>query len=174
MSKLIIITGTPGTGKSTLAVKLARLLKFQRINLHDFYSEMSVGYDRKNKCYDVNINKFISLVKKLKKENKKGLILDSHIAHLLPKQLVDLCVVIICPNLKILEARLKKRKYSSHKIRDNLDAEIFQICLNEAKEKGHKVIILDGSKKIYVKNLAKDILKRLDIKKINDNIKTKF
>ena len=78
-------------------------------------------------------------------KSKKDLVIDSHLSHYLPKKYVDLCVVTKC-DLKVLKKRLEKRKYSKEKIRENLDVEIFDICLNEAKEKGHKVKVVDTSK----------------------------
>lgn len=136
--KLIVITGTPCVGKSTLAKKLSKKLGWKRLNLHYYYKRISKSYGKKNKCYNIDLKKFEKLIKEKIKEGGKSLIIDSHIAHLLPKKMVDLCLVLTCP-LKTLEKRLKKRRYNKKKIRENLDAEIFQVCLNEAKEKGHKV-----------------------------------
>ena len=158
--KLIAITGSPGTGKSTLAKILEKKLKLERLELHQYYKEISTGYDRKKQCYDIDMKKFKLLVKEkiklLKKQDGNCLIIDSHISHLLPK--VDLCVVMVCLNLKKLEKRLIKRKYSKKKIRENLDSEIFQICLNEASEK-HEVLVVDSSKKINQTELLNKITK---------------
>ncbi len=144
MSKqILVISGTPGTGKAILAKLLAKKLGFPRLDLHGYYPEISVGYNQAKHCYDINLKKFEMLVKKKKKEATTGLIIDSHIAHLLPKKLVDLCVVLTCSNLKKLKRALQKRNYSKQKIRENLDAEIFQVCLMEAKEQGHKVVVFD-------------------------------
>ena len=166
MKKLIVITGTPGVGKSTLAKTLARRLKFKKIDLHNYYLEISLGYDRKNKCHEINFKKFIALITRLKEEpgfkknGEPGIILDSHIAHLLPKRLIDFCIVLTCSDLKVLERRLKKRKYSLQKIRDNLEAEIMQVCLLEAKEKGHKIMVIDNCENIDVKKVAKKLSKK--------------
>ncbi len=157
MSKLIIISGTPGTGKTTLAKYLEKKFSFNRLDIHEHYKEISFDYNRGKKCYNINLKKFEELVKQSKKETKKGLIVDTHIAHLLPKKIVDLCIILICSNLKKLEKRLEKRKYSKKKIRENLDSEIFQICLNEAKEKKHKIIVFDTSKKIVKKEITDSI-----------------
>jgi len=75
-----------------------------------------------------------------------NIIIDSHLSHYLPKKYVDLCIVIKC-DIKELKKRLEKRKYSKIKIRENLDSEIFDICLVEAKENKHKIIIVDTTKK---------------------------
>ncbi len=141
--KLIVIAGSPGVGKSTLAKLLTKKLGFDRLDLHNYYKRISSSYNRSKQSYDIDYRKLEKLVKEKLQESEKGLIIDSHISHLLPKKLVDLCIVLTCSNLKKLEKRLQKRKYSKKKIRENLDAEIFQVCLMEAKERGHKVMVFD-------------------------------
>jgi adenylate kinase len=150
---IIVITGTPGVGKSRLAKKLAQKLGYDRLDISEHYKEIAIGYDKSKQCYDIDMKKFEKLVRR---NEKKGLIVDSHIGHLLPKKMVDVCVVLLCSDLKKLESRLKKRKYSKKKIRENLDAEIFQVCLNEAKERSQKIVTLEsGSDK-----LVNDFLKQ--------------
>ena len=123
MHKLIIISGTPGTGKSTIALKLLKYLKKQpklkqltinRLDIHDHYKSISTKYNRSLKCYDIDLKKFESLIKK-EKTKSNILIVDTHIAHLLPKKLVDIAIITTCPNLKKLETRLKERKYQKSK-----------------------------------------------------------
>lgn len=157
--KIIAITGTPGTGKSTLAKLLAKKLKFKRLNLHHHYRKISTKYDHQKKCYVIDLNKFKDLVSKESKKN--NLIVDTHISHLLPRSLVNLCLILTCSDLKKLETRLKKRKYSPKKIKENLDSEIFQVCLNEAKEMRHKIIIVDTNTKMDLPKLFSKITKSL-------------
>jgi adenylate kinase len=153
-NKLIIITGTPGVGKSSLAKKLSKKLKYKRVDLHNHYKSISTSYNNKKQCYDVDLKKLIGLITELKK--KESFILDSHISHLLPKRLVDLCLVLVCPDLKKLERRLKKRKYPKSKIQENLGAEIFQICLVEAKNKWDDVQVVDVTKDSFI-----EVVKRI-------------
>ena len=158
MSKcLIAITGSPGVGKSTLAKFLVKKLGFDRLDLHSYYGSISTGYNRSKQSYDLDYHKFENLVKEKLREAKKGLVVDSHVSHLLPKKLVNLCVVLICSDLKKLEKRLKARKYSKNKIRENLDAEIFQVCLMEAREKGHKVMAFDTAKGLNFREIMRKI-----------------
>src|SRR3989344_3218410 len=46
--------------------------------------------------------------------------------------------------LKKVKKRLEKRGYNKLKIRENLDAEIFDVCYEEAKELGHKVEVIES------------------------------
>src|SRR3989338_1111928 len=115
--KLIVITGTPGTGKSTLAKILVKELHYTRLNLHRYYKQLSTHYNTQKKCYDIDFRKFKTLVQQQQKTHPE-LIIDSHIAHHLPKAMVDRCIVLTCSNLKVLKKRLELRKYSVKKIRE--------------------------------------------------------
>ena len=159
--KVIIISGTPGTGKTTVAKKLAKEKHYEYINVANLIikNKLSAGYDKKRKTKIIDIkklNKFlvnlINTYKKLNIKNNKdkevrGIIIDSHLSHYLPPKYVNLCMITKC-NLKTLQKRLKKKGYHKEKIRENLDAEIFDICLNEAKELGHRIKIVYTNKKL--------------------------
>ena len=71
----------------------------------------------------------------------KGIVIDSHLSHHLPKKLVSQCIVMRC-SLKTLVRRLQKKGYSKRKIRENLEAEIFEVCLQEARERGHAIKVI--------------------------------
>ena len=59
----------------------------------------------------------------------------------MPKRYVDEVIVVRC-DVKTLRRRLKKRKYSEKKIEENVEAEIMETCLIEARELGHKVKVI--------------------------------
>jgi len=154
---VIIVSGTPGTGKTTLAKKLSEKLHYQYlpvqrlIHLH----HLKESYDQKRKCFVVDTKKLNKILIAKIKENK-DVVIDSHLSHDLPTRYVDVCIITKC-NLKVLEKRLKKKGYNKEKRRENLDCEIFDVCLNEAQEAGHNVIIVDTTKGINIKEILKKI-----------------
>ncbi|MBI2662550.1 AAA family ATPase [Candidatus Woesearchaeota archaeon] len=160
---LIIISGTPGTGKTTLAKFLQKKLNFQRLDIHKYYPIISTDYNKNKQCYNIDRQKFLTLVKKTKRQvqQKKGLIIDSHITHHLPAKEVDLCIILTCSHLKILKDRLAKRHYSKQKIQENLEAEIMQICLHEAQDNKHNLLIFDSTKNKNYNQLLVQIKRRL-------------
>ena len=161
MMKTIIISGTPGTGKSTLAKLLSKRFNFKRLNLKPILKKIYEKYDRKKQCYVVDIKKLNKEIIKKIKQSKQSLIISSHLAHHLPKKYVSLCIITKCSDLKKLKQRLQGRKYSKKKVEENLECEIFDICLNEAKKKKHKILVVDTCKRINYKGLVKKVKKSL-------------
>ena len=62
-----------------------------------------------------------------------GQIVDWHACDLFPPSLIDLVVVVRC-NSTILYDRLKSRGYSDKKLDENMDAEIMEVLLQEARD----------------------------------------
>ncbi len=162
--KLIAVTGTPGTGKSTIAKQLSLLLHYAYLNGSELVktAKLAEKYDKRRKTAIVDASLFTHAVLKVRdseaKKGSGGLIVDSHLSHFLPPKAVSACVVLTC-SLPELERRLTERCYSSAKIRENLDAEIFDTILVEAKENGHKVIKINATKisEKAIKTLAERI-----------------
>ncbi len=94
-------------------------------------------------------------IRKTKRGIKRIIIVDSHLSHFISPKIVDLCVICKC-ELKELKRRLKKRGYSEDKIRENLQAEIFDVCKEEASQLKHRFIEVDCSEKGKIKeNISK-------------------
>ncbi|MBI3036833.1 AAA family ATPase [Candidatus Woesearchaeota archaeon] len=167
----LIVTGTPGTGKTTLAKKLSLLLDYTYFDVNSFVKKAHLygSYDAKRHSYVVDEAKLArKLVKvrekalKASKTAQNGIIFDSHLSHFLPGKYADLCLVTRC-SLKTLQHRLQEKGYGRAKIRENLDAEIFDTCLAEAQENGHRVVTFNTTtaKTADVKAFAAKIKKLL-------------
>lgn len=158
----IIVSGTPGTGKTFLSKKLAKALQFNYIDVKKVISKnkLKERYDRKRASWVVDEKKLAGVLEGIIKNSKEDLVIDSHLSHFINPRLADLCIITKC-NLKVLEKRLKKKGYKKDKIRENLDCEIFDICLNEAKEKGHKIFIADTTKGIDINKFGKIVKARI-------------
>ncbi len=144
--KTIVVSGTPGTGKTLFAKKLAKELGFRYISIDNLSKSIYTGYDKARKTKIVDTGRMTAAFQQfLKNSNDKGIIFESHLAHHLPMKLVTLCI-ILTTDIKALKQRLAKRKYPSSKIQENLHAEIFETCYNEALEQNHNVIKVDTTK----------------------------
>ena len=158
--KTVIVTGTPGTGKTTLSKKLANELDFYYIDTNQIISKnkLSEGYDRKRQTKIIDVKKLNKkLISEINKNKKlKGIIIDSHLSHYLPGKYVDFCIVTKC-NIKELNKRLQRKGFSKSKIQENIQAEIFDVCLNEAKGHKHKVVVVDTTKGFNINILTRKI-----------------
>jgi adenylate kinase len=149
--KIIIVTGSVASGKTALAKLLAKKNHAIYIDVNGLIKEYRLysSYNKKLKSYLVNVKKLNKFLINLIKNSKNNLVLDSHLTHYLPSKYVDLCYVTKC-DLKTLKKRLEKRRYSKEKIRENLDAEILDVCLIEALENKHKVKVINTTKEIKI------------------------
>lgn len=143
---ITIVTGTPGTGKTTVAKRIAEKQRAVYIDVNEVikHNKLKEGYDKKRKAAIIDIKKLSKvLIQIIKEARKKGisLVIDSHLAHYVTPKHIDLCVVTKT-SLKKLKQRLKKRGYHKAKREENIECEIFDVCLIEAQEAGHKVKII--------------------------------
>ena len=126
----IFITGTPCTGKTTLASKLnGYLIKINDVAInHDFV----LGVDE-NKGYKViDIDRLSRHIGEIIDNCDELLIFEGHLSHLCDG--ADK-VIVLRVHPETLKERLCERNYSDAKIRENLEAEALGVCSAEAYEK---------------------------------------
>lgn len=90
------------------------------------------------------LRRFLEPLLKKARDHHAGIVIDGHLSHELSSRIVDVVVVVRC-DPKTLHRRLLLRKYSPAKIQENMDAEIFGVCEEEARAHGHKIVVVDGT-----------------------------
>lgn len=138
---IIAISGTPGTGKTVVAEALSKLLGWKLLKLNEISEKkgMFCGYDNVRKTKIVDVDKLAEEVRKL----RGNLVIESHYSQDIPN---DLTIVLHC-EIKELKKRMTKKGFSEKKIEENLQAEIFEVCSQEARDLGRKILEIDTSGK---------------------------
>jgi adenylate kinase len=157
----IIITGTPGTGKSTISKKLAAELGLELINIKKIVLAKKLA----NKKHEVDIKKLAASFRFLK--NKKNYLVEGHLA--CEFFLLNDFVIVLRTHPNILRKRLKKRGYGKKKINDNIVVEMLDYCTQKIEKIYRKTPLeLDTSKDTpatstnKIKNALKQKKKRID------------
>ncbi|KAL3105950.1 hypothetical protein niasHT_025007 [Heterodera trifolii] len=144
----VLVTGTPGTGKSTLAKKVAQNVGMEYIDTtsiikeREFYAE----YDAQLDTHVLNEDALLDHLEERFGSDAGGLILDYHCAEMFPKRWFDLVIILRCATDSLFD-RLTERGYSERKRRENLEAEIFGIIAEEANASYDESVVheLDNS-----------------------------
>jgi adenylate kinase len=149
LANVIIVTGTPGTGKTTFAKELTRAIGADYVNVTKYVSEHKLysGIDRQRRTKIIDVERTRRRLQKELKVTRGLVVLDTHVPDgIVPKQVVKLVFVVRC-NPIILESRLRAKRWKTSKIRENVLAEIIDSCLIVAvKHYGwKKVVQLDTS-----------------------------
>lgn len=130
---LVALTGTPGTGKTSVAKILEK--EYKVVYLKE-YEDAVIYYDRDRDSNVVDLETLREKVNLLEKNNLW--ILEGHYAHEMP---VDMVIVLRC-HPEELRKRLKKRNYGEGKIQENVEAEAMSIITSES-------ILYHGKNKVF-------------------------
>jgi adenylate kinase len=133
----IALTGTPGTGKTTIA----GLLPYRVIDINALVKGgMNFGIDAKRGCLEADMDALANYLARL--DPDETLILEGHFAH----HFADWSIVLrLSP--AVLKSRLEARGYSAQKIKENLEAEALDVILVEAVEFCDRVDEIDTTGK---------------------------
>ncbi|KAI5061994.1 hypothetical protein GOP47_0022533 [Adiantum capillus-veneris] len=136
----VLVTGTPGTGKTSTASLLAEAAHLRHINVGELVKEKHLhdGWDPDLLCHILNEDLLCDELEERMKSG--GNIVDYHGCEFFPERWFDLVVVLQTDN-SILYDRLMNRGYSGQKLQSNLECEIFQVIREEAEESYRRDII---------------------------------
>lgn len=147
----IAITGTPGTGKSSVCERLKK--RYPVIDLNKLIEDekLYTGMDKERKTKIVDIDALVEHVAHLDIENTT--VFEGHLAHYSP---VDI-VIVLRTSPSELRKRLSKKGFSEAKVKENVEAEALDVILVEAVERSDNVYEIDTSSK-EVEEVAERII----------------
>jgi len=135
---ILSITGTPGTGKSSVGASLAGKGRTV-VELGDLVREHGVyaGMDEERGSLEVDPEELAERVPSLLPDGDVMLI--GHLSHCVD---ADLIVVLRC-RPSVLRKRLETRGWAPAKVQENVEAEALDVILVEAVESGHETLEVD-------------------------------
>lgn len=134
----IVITGSPGTGKSEISKKLSKRLGLELVDIKNIVNLKKL----RGKRHDVNLKHLSRTLTFLK--YKKNYLIEGHLACEIKLPMDFIFVLRTHP--AILRRRLAKRKYNKKKLEENLLAEMLDYCTQRVEQEyKKKPIELDTS-----------------------------
>ncbi len=118
----VILTGTPGTGKTT-AAKILASRGYATITVEELAREHDCLEEVQGEL-EVDVDKLAKAIS----QPEESVILEGHLAHFIPGQMN---IVLRC-HPDIIRKRLETRGYDAEKIRENVEAEAIDLILSEA------------------------------------------
>jgi len=125
----IALTGTPGTGKTSVS-KILIKNGIKVIDLNDLATSKNFvsGQDSKRKSTIIDTVKLNHYINRNFTANDT-IIFESHLSHLL--KCMDKIIILRCHPVE-LQKRLKTKGWNKEKIQENVEAEILDIILSES------------------------------------------
>jgi len=127
--KFLIVSGTPGTGKTTVSQNLLNNFKSKVISLNELAisEKLIIKYDMERETSVINEKKLvrhiIKLIEHYNKLDLEYLIIESHFSDIVPSQYINYVIILRCDPDELC-VRLKERGYKKEKIRENVQSEI--------------------------------------------------
>jgi adenylate kinase len=143
LGNIILITGTPGVGKTALAKSLSKRSGFKLVELSRVVrnEKLSTRFDTVRKTYVVDEEKLRKRLEALSRSSEK-IVLPTHlVGRFLPKVSVKLALVLRLDPV-VLYKRLRARRWTKSKAWENTEAEILDVCLQDS-------LSLLGPRKVY-------------------------
>jgi adenylate kinase len=129
---LIALTGTPGTGKSSVAAQLrTRGYEVADITKLAIERDFIMGVDKTRGSQLIDLEKIEHYIK-MQYHSTDRVFLEGHTAHLIPS--VEKVIILRC-HPRMLKHRLVAKGWNLKKIQENLEAEILDVILCEAAER---------------------------------------
>ena len=162
---IIIVTGTPGVGKTAVAKLLAERLGSEFLSLGDLVKKQRLhkGFDRSARSYIIDEPAVKRMLKGyLKDHREKRIVFETHSFNSILQKTHGMVAVVLRLDPLVLARRLKERNWPKLKIWENVEAELIDLSLYDSlKVLGNRgVYEIDATTK-SPGNLVREILMAL-------------
>eukprot|EP00892_Ulva_mutabilis_P011130 jgi/Ulvmu1/838/UM010_0212.1 len=136
----ILVTGTPGTGKTTHCELIASEADLRHVNVGDIVKEHDLhdGYSNEFDAYYIDDDKVNDHLEDIMADG--GIVIDHHSSDLFPERFFDLVIVLQTDNTVLFD-RLKARGYTDKKLQENIECEIMHVPSEEAHRSYNNEIV---------------------------------
>ena len=161
---LIVIGGTPCTGKTSVTSALAESLGVKSIQLGKLSEEKGCikDFDKPRDTGIVDEDCLVEAIIDVIDARDDSLIIEGHYIDLVPSSEVKIAV-ILRTHPEILKTRLIERNYSVDKIEENVESEVFGVCQMDAIQAfGQDIVIEIDTSEVSVDDVVSTIIRNLD------------
>jgi len=133
--KAIVISGVPGSGKTSTALLLSTALGALYVNLSALsaVSCLLESYDRSRDTYIIREELLVNLLDNIISSSRTPVIIDSHYGELVPSHHVAIVIVLRIHPEELLRRLLKSRRWwTPKKVAENVAAELMGSCTSNA------------------------------------------
>lgn len=154
MKRIIIITGTPGVGKTSVARLLSSKIRATHVNLTELAEKerLIIEFDQARNSKVIDETKIKEKLIEILGCSRGDIVVDGHYAvFVTPKEHVTHVFVLRRDPIE-LKRLLEKRGFSGQKLWENLAAEILDVCLVDSLNlmpEGVKICEIDVTDKAF-------------------------
>jgi len=146
LPKIIIVTGTPGVGKTVVARLLAKKMGFALSSLGDLVRKdrLHKGFDRRARSYLIDEH---SVRRRLQghfeDHRKNGIVFETHSVNSILPRTRGMVAIVLRLDPLVLAKRLRARNWPKLKIWENVESEMIDVSLYDSLKVLGKTRVLE-------------------------------
>jgi adenylate kinase len=135
LPRILILTGTPGVGKTVLAKLIAKRTGFRFLSLGDLVKREGLhkGFDRRARSYIINEPAVRKRLEDYFEDHRtKGVVFETHSIGSFLHRTRGMVVIVLRLDPVALAKRLRARNWPREKIWENVEAEMIDVSLYDS------------------------------------------